>query len=103
MTPREAAAIRRKEIEDARRGILPARLRKPANSAGNWTPPPPQGTAEYRGWAAREALRTIPILRRAKSAHMRKLVFNHVRGLVEAAEGHPGTPSLIEFTTERRR
>jgi hypothetical protein len=101
MDHREAAAERRRELEQMRQGL--PRPQKPANVAGQWVQPPPQGTPEYRGWAAREALRTIPILRRARTEHMRRLVLAHVRRLVEAAEGHPGTPSLIEFTTERRQ
>jgi hypothetical protein len=102
MTPREAAAIRRKEIVDAQRGILPARLCNPANVTTQRVPPP-KGTVAYRGWCASEARRTIPILRRAKTEHMRKLVLAHVRGLVNAAEGHPDTPSIMEFTTEIKR
>jgi hypothetical protein len=100
MDHREAAAERRRELEAMRRGL--PRPQKPANIAGSRVPPP-QGTSAYRAWCASEARRTIPILRRAKTEHMRKLVLAHVRGLVNAAEGHPGTPSLIEFTTERRR
>jgi hypothetical protein len=99
MDHREAAAERRRELEQMRAGIVPARLRS-LESRGE--PAPAEGTPEYKAWAIREARRELEIARRAKTAHARDMIMTHVRGLLDLAKGHVAGYSNRLERMERR-